>query len=199
MGLPPLVHFLVVALVVAAGDVVHPVLVVEVPPHGLLDALLKLERRLPAELALQLGAVDGVAGVVAQAVSHIGDKVHVLVFLAAQQTVNRANHHLDDVDVLPLVESADVVGLGNSAFVENQVDGAGVVLNEEPVAHVLALAIHGQRTAVAYVVDEERNQFLGELVWPVVVGAVGHDGGHAVGVVKSTHKVVAARLARRIG
>lgn len=48
MGLPPLVHFLVVALVVAAGDVVHPVLVVEVPPHGLFDALLKLEARFPS-------------------------------------------------------------------------------------------------------------------------------------------------------
>ena len=36
-----LVHFLVVLLVVAAGDVLHPLLVVEVPVDGEDDALLE--------------------------------------------------------------------------------------------------------------------------------------------------------------
>ena len=52
---------------------------------------------------------------------------------------------------------------------------------------------------MADVVDEERDELLGELIGAVVVGAVGHDGGHAVGVVERTHKVVAAGLAGRIG
>ena len=37
-----LVHILVVAFVVAGGDVVHPVLVVEIPTDGLFDTLFKL-------------------------------------------------------------------------------------------------------------------------------------------------------------
>ena len=73
---------------------------------------------------------------------------------------------------------------------EDEVDGTGVVLDEEPVAHVLALAIDGQRLAMADVVDEQRNQLLRELIGAVVVRAVGNDDGHAVSVVIGTHEVV---------
>ena len=131
----------------------------------------------------------------AQSVRHVGDQVHVLPFLAAQQTIHRVDHHLDDVDVLPLVEAADVVRLGHLAVVENYVDGPCMVFHIQPVAHVLALAVHRQRLAVADVVDEQRDQLLRELVRTVVVRAVRHDGRHAVRVVEGTHKVVAARLA----
>lgn len=55
------VHVVVVALVVSGGDVVHPVLMIEVPADGLLDALLKLQGWFPPELALELAGVDGVA------------------------------------------------------------------------------------------------------------------------------------------
>lgn len=48
---------------------------------------------------------------------------------------------------------------------------------------------------MADVVDEERNQFLRELVGPVVVGAVGHDSRHSVGVMEGTHEMVGAGLA----
>ena len=40
------------------------------------------------------------------------------------------------------------------------------------------------------VVDEQRNKFLRELIGTVVVRAVGHDGGHTVGVMVGTDKVV---------
>ena len=46
------VHIVVVALVVAGGYVVHPVLVVEVPADGLFDTFLELERRFPAQFFL---------------------------------------------------------------------------------------------------------------------------------------------------
>ena len=45
---------------------------------------------------------------------------------------------------------------------------------------------------MAYVVDEERYQLLWELVGTVVVGAVGHDGGHPVGVMVGAYEVVRA-------
>ena len=130
------------------------------------------------------------------AIGYVGDEVEVFAFLSAQQTVNGFNHHFDDIDVFPLIESADIVGLGNSAFVENKVDGAGVVLNEEPVAHVLPLTIHGQWFAMTDIVDEEGYKFLGELVRPIVIGAVGHDGRHAVSVMIGTDEMVTARFAR---
>ena len=105
----------------------------------------------------------------AQAVRDIGDQVHVLAFRAAKEPVNGLDDDLDDVDVLPFVEPADVVGFGNLPVMENHVDSAGMVFHEEPVAHVFALAVNRERFLVADVIDKERNQFFGELVGPVVV------------------------------
>ncbi len=130
----------------------------------------------------------------AQAVRDIGDEVHVLAFGTAEQLIYSLDDDLDDVDVLPFVEAADVVGFGNFAVVKNHVDGAGMVFHKEPVAHVLALAINRKRFLVADVVDEQRNQLFGELVRTVVIGAVRHDGRHAVGVVERAYKMVGTGL-----
>ena len=133
------------------------------------------------------------------AVGDIGDEVEILAFLAAQQSVNGLDQHLDDVDVLPLVEAAYIVGFGDVAFVEDGVDSSGMVFDIEPVAHVLAFAIDGQGFAVAYVVYEQGYEFFGELVGAVVVGAVGDDGGQAVGVVEGSHEMVAAGFGSAVG
>ena len=169
-------------------------LVVKIPADGLLDTLLKLQRGFPTEFLLELGRIDGVAQVVSGTVGNEGDKVHVLTFLASQQTVNGLNNHLDDVDVLPLVEAADVIRIGYFTLMENEVNSTGMILYIQPVAHILTLAVDGQRLAMTDVVDEQRNQFLRELIRSVVVRAVGHDDGHAVSVVISTYKVVTGSL-----
>src|SRR5574344_1259033 len=67
-----LVHVFVIILIVARGHVVEPLLVLEIPLHGLLDALFKLQAWLPTQFALQLGRIDGIARVVSKAVGHIG-------------------------------------------------------------------------------------------------------------------------------
>jgi len=192
--LPVPVHFFVILFVVAARDVVEPFLVVEVPAHRFLDAFLELQGRFPAEFLLELGGVNRVAGVVAQAVRHVGDEVQVFAFGAAEEPVDGLDHDLDDVDVLPFVEAADVVGFGNLSVMENHVDGTGMVFDKEPVANVFALAVNRERLLVANVVDEQRNQLLGELVRTVVVAAVCHNGRHAVGVVERANEVVGTCL-----
>lgn len=193
-GLSVFIHVLVVFLVFAGCDVVHPLFVVEIPLDCLLYAFLELQRWLPAEFLLQLGRVDGVACVVSQTVGHVSYQVHVLALLASEQTVHCVYDSLDYVDVLPFVESADVVCLSDFSVMENHVDGTRVVLDIQPVAHILALAIDRERLAVAYVVYEQRNKLLWELVWTVVVGAVGQDSRHAVSVVERTDKMVRARF-----
>ena len=184
------VHLFVILLVVAARYIVEPFLVVEVPAHGLLDAFFELQTRFPAQFLLELGGVDGVAGVVAQTVRYISDQVHVLAFGAAEEPVNGLDDDLDDVDVLPFVEAADVVGFGNLPVMENHVDGAGVVFYEEPVTHVFALAVNRQRLLVADVVDEQRNQLFGELVRTVVVATVRDNRRHVVSVVEGADEMV---------
>ena len=132
-------------------------------------------------------------------VGNEGDKIHILTLLASEQTVNGADNNFDDIDILPLVESADVIRLCHFALVEDQVNSARMILYIEPVAYVFALAIYGQRFAVTDIVDEQRDQFLGELVGTVVVRAVRNDSRHAVGVVERAHKVVAACLGSTVG
>lgn len=124
-------------------------------------------------------------------VGDVCDEVERFSFRISEKTVNSLDDDLDEVNVFPFVEASDIICVGYFAFVENQVDGAGVVFYKQPVAHILALAIHRQRFAVADIVDKKRYQLFGELVWPIIVGAVGHEGRHAVCVVICTHKVVA--------
>ena len=52
---------------------------------------------------------------------------------------------------------------------EDGVNSTGMVLNIEPVADILTFAIDRERTAVAYIIDEEGYQLLWELVWAVIV------------------------------
>ena len=57
----------------SGGDVLNPSLVVEVPLDGFADACIEGLGRFPAEFAVDLGRVDGVAAVVTGAISDIGN------------------------------------------------------------------------------------------------------------------------------
>ena len=150
--LPSLVHLVVIPLVVAARHAVHPGLIVQIPADGLLYAFLELEAWFPAKLTLKFAGVDGITHIVPFAVGDIGYQVHIFALLAPEQAVNGLDDNLDDVDVLPLVEAADVVRVGCFSFVEDEVYRSCVVFNIEPVPHVLALTVDGQRFLVADVV-----------------------------------------------
>ncbi len=119
-----------------------------------------------------------------------GDKIHILAFLTTQQTVNSLDDHLDDIDILPLVETTDVIGIGNLTLMEDEVDGTGMILNKQPVAHILTLAIDRQRLAMADIIDKQRNQFLGELIGAIVIRAVCHDNGHTISIMVGTDEVI---------
>ena len=97
-----LVHFLVVLLIVAAGDVLHPLLVVEIPVDRQDDALLEGGLRVPAEVVLDLGGVDAVAAVVAQTVGDVLDEV-LADAVILQAVVELLDDGLDDEDVGALV------------------------------------------------------------------------------------------------
>lgn len=147
-------------------------------------------RRPPAELALQLRAVDGVAAVVAGAV---GDPVEVLGVAA-----HRLEDHAQDRDVVPLAVGPDEVGLPHPALGEDVPDGRGVVLGVDPVADVLALPVELGAHAVDDVGDLPGDELLHVLVGAVVVGAVGDRGAKAVGAGPCAHEHVGAGLGARV-
>jgi hypothetical protein len=52
-------------LVIATGDIFHPLLIVEIPLHGLADAGFEGLGGFPAEFAVDCGDIYGVAAVMA--------------------------------------------------------------------------------------------------------------------------------------
>ena len=147
-------------------------------------------RRPPAQLALELGGVDGVAAVVAGAV---GDPVEVLG-VAPHGLQDHAEHG----DVVLFAVGADEVGLPHAALGQDVPDGRGVVLGVDPVADVLAAAVELGADAVYDVRDLPGDELLHVLVGAVVVGAVGDRGAQAVGAGPGAHEHVGARLGARV-
>ena len=168
-----------------------PGLVGDVPVDGGLEPLGEVGvGRPPAELALQLGGVDGVAAVVAGAV---GDPVEVLGVAA-----HGLQDHAQDRDVVPLAVGPDEVGLPRAAPGEDVPDGRRVVLGVDPVADVLAAAVELGAHAVDDVGDLPGDELLHVLVGAVVVGAVGDRGAQAVGAGPGAHEHVGAGLGRAV-
>ena len=147
-------------------------------------------RRPPAQLALELRAVDGVAAVVAGAV---GDPVEVLGVAP-----HGLQDHAQDRDVVPLAVGSDEVGLPHAALGEDVPDGRGVVLGVDPVADVLAAAVELGAHAVDDVGDLPGDELLHVLVGAVVVGAVGDRGAQAVGAGPCAHEHVGGSLGRAV-
>ena len=147
-------------------------------------------RRPPAQLALELRAVDGVAAVVSGAV---GDPVEVLG-VAPHGLQDHAQHG----DVVLLAVGPDEVGLPHAAAGQDVPDGRGVVLGVDPVADVLAAAVELGAHAVDDVGDLPGDELLHVLVGAVVVGAVGDRGAQAVGAGPGAHEHVGGSLGRAV-
>ena len=141
---------------------------------------------LPAQLAAELGAVDGVAAVVAGAVAHPVE----VVLRAAEGPEDLAQ----DREVVALAVGADQVGLPYAAAGEDAPDGGAVVLGVDPVADVAAVAVEPRAHPVYQVGDLARDELLHVLVGAVVVGAVGDGCRKAEGPHPGAHEHVGGRL-----
>ena len=164
-----------------------PGLVGDVPVDGGLEAPGEVGvRRPPAQLALELRAVDGVAAVVAGAV---GDPVEVLGVAS-----HGLQDHAQDGDVVLLPIGADEVGLPHAALGEDVPHRGAVVLGVDPVADVLALPVELGADAVDDVRYLPGDELLHVLVGAVVVGAVGDRGAKPVGAGPGAHEHVGGSL-----
>lgn len=186
------------ALITAVLYAATPLQIVEVPFDGFSQAGFEGFCRGPAEFALYFAGVDGVALIVAGAVVDEGDEISVVPLFARAQGVEDAAQGAYDVEIGLFVVAADVVGLTRLALCQDQAQGAGMVVDVEPVADVVAGAVEGQKLVVERVEDDQGDQFFRKLARAVVVRAVGGDHRQAVGVAPGAHEVVARCLARRV-
>ena len=161
----------------------------------------KSERRegSPAELPLNLVGRDRVAEVVSRTVFDEGDELFVPVSRPRAQFVEERADCAYDFKVRLLVVSAHVVALARATFVKDEVDRAAVVSNPEPVAHVFARAVDGDRLVRETLADHRGDELLIVLPGAVVVRAVRDRDVHPVGARIGLDEEVGRSLARRIG
>jgi len=109
-------------------------------------------------------------------------------------------HHpaqqVHDIEVRPLVVTADVIDLTGRAGFQNAGDAPRMVLNIQPVANIAAVAIHGDHAPIENPRQTQRNQLLRKMVGPVVVRAVTRGDLQAIGVLVGAHEMVTAGFTR---
>ena len=148
-GSSVLVHSVVILLIFTIDYVFPPLAVVKIPPDSFLYSISELSFREPAKLIMYLSRIDSISHIVSLSVSNKCDKAFRLAECLA--------YHLDDIDISHLIVSAYIIDFTNRSLVDYQVDRPAVILYIKPVADILAFAIDGERFAMAYVIDEERN------------------------------------------
>ena len=140
---------------------------------------------------MDLRRVDRVPHIVPLPVRHERDEALGLAQLLADE--------LHDVDVLHLVVSAHVIHFPHPSLVDDEVDRLAVVLHIQPVAHILPRSVYGQRLVRKRVRDRERDELLGEMIGPVVVGTARNGHGKSIRSVICEHQKIRPRLGGGIG
>src|SRR4051812_15209342 len=137
-----------------------PPLVGLVPGDGLFEPAIELRLGRPAE-AVEPRRVERVAAVMAQAVRDRPDE--------RRGSIEQCEDAVREIYVLDLVAAADVVHLAVLSALDDDVDAAAVIGDEQPVPHMLPVAVERHRQPVDRIRNEERNDLLGELVRAVIV------------------------------
>ena len=89
-----------------------------------------------------------------QTVGYISDEIHILSFPTSQQTVYGTNDHLDDINILPFIEAPYIIGIRNLTLMKYQINGTGMIFNEQPIPHILASSVNRQGFAMTNIINE---------------------------------------------
>ena len=87
---------------------------------------------------------------------------------------------MNDLDIFHLGTPTDVVGFSETTAFKNADQGIAMVNNIEPVTYILAVSIDWKRFLFHDIQNHQRNELFGELIWPVIIGAIGDQGRQPV-------------------
>src|SRR5690606_5465273 len=98
--------------------------------------------RRPSKVGNELGGVDRITSVMSRPVGDEADQVAVARTAGARAAlVEQVADRLYDLKVAALVSAADIVALAGLPLRGNDMQGARVILDVEPVAYVAARAV----------------------------------------------------------
>src|SRR5258708_40049275 len=89
----------------AAGYVAHPIVIFEIPIHGLAYSALKRFLRTPPQFALDLASVHGIAAVMPRTVFDERDQIPARRALTARPLVHNFPNRLDGPDFVFLINT----------------------------------------------------------------------------------------------
>ena len=108
---------------------------------------------LPTERA-QLIRLHSITTVMPLAIRHVLDQI--------RRFAQPIEQHMGDIDVVAQILARDVVGFARLALVQRRIDPGHMIMDKEPVAHLLAITIDGQRAIVDGLSDEQRQHLVPE-------------------------------------
>lgn len=166
--------------------------------------------RPPAQSPFDCAGIHRVAAVVAGTIAHERDELRVAIDRAGvswnlricgdgNQVVEQRADRLHHVEVPLLATSADVEFVAWLRPLEDLEQRMAVIVDVEPIAHVLSVAVDRKPLALERVQDDKRNELFRELVRPVVVRAVGGQRRKSVRCMHCPDEVIRGRLGRRVG
>ena len=132
-------------------------------------------------------------------VFYIGNQVFGGAGRPFQLAVHDFAEQMNEVDVLPFIMPADIVGFSNSSFVVNEVDRVCMIFNIQPVADIFTLAVNRDQPVVFYIVYRQRDQLFRKLERSVIVGTVGNHRWQPVGMVICPYEMIGTGLGSRVG
>lgn len=140
-------------------------------------------------------------------VGHISDKFAIAGFPTPRspfpspqrsQLIQQITQLMYDLDIWHLVPATHVVHFTRLTLGQHGANRTTVVRHIQPVPNLLAIAINRQGFTRQRIGDDQRNQLLREVIRPVIVRAIARRHRQPIGVMPSTHQMIAGRLARRI-
>jgi len=134
----------------------------------------------------------------AGAVRDKGDLIFILARGLGLLLIQNSTDLLGDVQVHLLALATHIVGLAVDARVKNNVNGAYMIFHKEPVPHIGAGPVNGNGFSTQRLADNGGDELLIVLMGTVVIGTIGDERFHAVGMLIAAHQHVAGGLGRTV-
>ena len=144
---------------------------------------------------MQLSRIDRVPAIVTRPVGDIGNLLSIALAVGSRGfAIEEFADFFNDGDIGLFVQPANIVGLAGSAFLQDEPDGGRVIFHIKPIANLHAIAVNGEGFLLESIEDNQRNQFLGKMIGPVIVGTVRRKCRQAIRVLVSAHEVITCRF-----
>ena len=91
--------------------------------------------------------------------------------------------------------AAHVILLARSSLLNENIQGAGVILDVKPVAHILPVAVDRQHLPFKAVQNEERDQLFWKMVRTIIVRTVGYQSRQAMRAMPRHDQMIRCRFA----